>query len=317
MSVVRKEIKNNQSSKYLKIGLAYGIPLLFFTWAFHYINTHPQDFLKLFSLPLTSLLLLVLIQILSVWVSSLFTYVMVKPYGINLNFHEYFGITTIARSLNIILPMKGGAAVRGIYLKKKHGLSFTHFSAIFAGQTLLTLAVASLLGLIGIIWLYSQTGEIDKFGLSTFSFTSLFFFSVIVWSPKLRTYNNKVIQTLKNVLDSWALLRKDRIVIFNIIVISVLNTVLSSVSIALIFHAINTPQPLGTLLFLGGTQDLMYQVSLTPGALGIVEASTVFFGSNISISVSDALLVALVNRTSILLVSGILSPVYFYHLFKK
>ena len=65
------------------------------------LRQHPEDFQKVFSLSLPILALLALSQFLSIWVTSLFTSIMVKPFGVNLRFHEYFGITTIARTLNL------------------------------------------------------------------------------------------------------------------------------------------------------------------------------------------------------------------------
>ena len=317
MSVARGEMNINYSNKHLQIGVAYGIPILFFAWAFHYIATHPHDFVKLFSLSLSLVLLLIFIQLISIWISGLFTLFMVKPYGIELTFHDYFGITVVSRSLNIILPMKGGAAVRGLYLKQQHNLSLTDFSAIFAWQSLLTLFVASLLGLSGLAWLFLQTNEIDRLGLIIFSSAVLIFGVLICWPPTINNTQNEKIKKLQNVLDSWKKLRTNRTVIIKISLLSFINTALSTASIALIFFALDNPQALGAALYLGGNQDVMYHASITPGALGVVEASTVFLSKNISINVSDALLVALINRTLIFSVSGLLTPFYIHRILKK
>jgi uncharacterized membrane protein YbhN (UPF0104 family) len=302
------------TKKLLQYIFSYLIPVLFFAWAIKYITQHPEDFQKVFSLSLPILALLALSQFLSIWVTSLFTSIMAKPFGVNLRFHEYFGITTIARTLNLLLPMKGGAGARALYLKSRHQLPMTAFAAMFAGQTVLTLFIAAVICLLGLAWLYIETGIYDIIGTSFFGSIAFIFGLFVFWSPLLPTSNNRLWNIVKSILDNWHKLRSNRSIVIKVCLISVTNSMLSAFSIGLLFWALHNPQSAGTSLYLGGSQDVMYLASFTPGALGIVEASTVILSNNLSINISDALLIALIIRTMIFLISGLMTPWYIYYL---
>lgn len=295
--------------------IVYLIPVSFFVWTVSYISQHPDDFKKVFSLSLPVITLLLLSQFLSVWLASLFTQIMTKPFGISLRFHEYFGITAISRTLNLLLPMKGGAGARALYLKTHHKLPVTEFAAIFAGQSVLTLFIASITSLCGLAWLYLQTGIYDIIGILLFSSIAAIFGFLVFWSPRLTTTNNHLWNVTKRILDSWHTLRTNRNIVIKVCIISFINVLLSAFSIGLIFWALQNPQPIGTALYLGGSQDVMYLASFTPGSLGVVEAGTIFLSNNLAINISDALLIALINRTILFLISGLMTPWYIYYLF--
>lgn len=239
---------------------------------------------------------------------------MAKPFGVNLHFHEYFGITIIARTLNLLLPMKGGGGVRALYLKTHHQLPVTSFVAMFTGQTVLTMFIAALLCLTGSGWLYLETGKYDTIGTLFFAGVTIVFGVFVFWSPILPASDNRFWTIAKKILDSWHTLRSNRSIVIKISVISCVNVLLSAFSIGLLFWALHNPQSAGVALYLGGNQDVMYLASFTPGALGIVETSTVFLSNNLSINISDALLIALITRTMIFLISGLMTPWYIYSL---
>ncbi len=303
------------AKKLIRCFLIYLIPVLFFAWAAIYITQNPDDFSKVFSLSLPVIALLALSQLLSIWVASLFTPILAKPFGVELRFHEYFGITTIARTLNLLLPMKGGAGVRGLYLKTHHKLPMTDFAAMFTGQTVLTLFIAAVTSLCGLAWLYLQTGISDIIGTLFFGGIALVFGLFVFWSPVLKATNNRLWSIAKHILDSWHTLRTNRSIVVKVCILSFINVLLSAFSIGLLFWALRNPQAIGTALYLGGSQDVMYLASFTPGALGIVETSTVFLSNNLSINISDAVLIALINRTMIFLIAGLMAPWYIHFLF--
>jgi uncharacterized membrane protein YbhN (UPF0104 family) len=242
---------------------------------------------------------------------------MLKPLGIQLRFHEYFGITTIARTLNLILPFKGGAGIRAYYLKVNHNLSVTEFAAMFAGQSVLSLFIAALTSLCGLTALYFETNIYNQISVIFVSTITIVFGFFVFWSPILKPNKNRIWSMIKNILDSWHIMRKNKTIVAKVLVIAFINVLLSSFSIGILFHALSNGQPIGTSIFLGGSQDISYLASFTPGSLGIVEASTLFFSRNLSINLSDALLVALINRTIIFSTSGIIAPFYIYYLLRN
>jgi uncharacterized membrane protein YbhN (UPF0104 family) len=210
--------------------------------------------------------------------------------------------------------MKGGAGVRALYLKTHHKLPIVDFVAIFSGQTVLTMFIASVICLFGLAWLYVETGIYDVIGTAFFGGISVVFGLFVFWSPLLPTSNYRVWNIAKRLLDSWHTLRSDRSIVIRMCLISLTNALLSAFSIGLLFWALNNPQSPGTALYLGGSQDVMYLASFTPGALGIVEASTVFLSHNLSINISDALLITLIIRSVIFLISGLMTPWYIHYL---
>ncbi len=74
--------------------------------------------------------------------------ILLSVFSIRLPFVEWFGLTGTNTMLGYCMPARGGVAVRGLYLKQKHGLSFTLQASLLAGASLVCMFLSSVAALV-------------------------------------------------------------------------------------------------------------------------------------------------------------------------
>ena len=82
--------------------------------------------------------------------------IVAKIFSIELNFDEWFGLSSINTMYNYLLPGKAGLAVRGVYLKKKYNFPYSHSASILAGTYLITLLITSIVATVLGLWFFLQ-----------------------------------------------------------------------------------------------------------------------------------------------------------------
>ena len=111
----------------------------------YYISKHLSDFSELSLInPLWLIPLAVLFLIVS-WTNGIKIKYLAEPFGIKLIFKEHFGLSVVTSFYNMITPFRGGLAAKAVYLKNKHGFSYTNYLATVAGLYVINFFVASIL----------------------------------------------------------------------------------------------------------------------------------------------------------------------------
>jgi len=62
-------------------------------------------------------------------------------------------LAVLGTAINAVVPLHGGAAARGLYLKRRHGLDLTDFAATFLGYNILRLLIAAIAAFAACLWL--------------------------------------------------------------------------------------------------------------------------------------------------------------------
>jgi uncharacterized membrane protein YbhN (UPF0104 family) len=73
--------------------------------------------------------------------------------GRNVGIAESTCLAVLGTAINAIVPLHGGAAARGLYLKRFHNLDLTDFAATFLGYNILRLLVAAIAAFAASLWL--------------------------------------------------------------------------------------------------------------------------------------------------------------------
>ncbi len=247
-----------------------------------------------------------------VFLSSIFS-LCLRAVNIHLPHKVSFIYTSMNTFFNTLVPLKGGIVVRGLYLKRHHDIPWSkYFYSVFAAQVaqlgfILVLTVA----------LYNSSPEMrDIVNVSLFEFkkraSSITGATTYLWSALLvsfalvATFFNalarKFVGKLWSGLKFW--LAQPSLIFWLLLCIALLNLA-TCLRLWVSFSAAGHSLSFSQLAFIYCAIALGLSWNLTPGNIGVREAAIVSLSSLMGIDIQHSLLAAVVDRSSSLLVTGI------------
>ena len=300
----------NYNSKKI-VGTTLLIAILYLL--FKYILKNLNDFQNLQMNNPETILLMALVLLISFFVTSVLHINLLKPFRIKLNKNEAFGLAIITNFYNLKTPLRGGAAARAIYLKKKHDFPYVHFLATLSAIYILIFLVSSLTGIFSMLTLTEKNYPI----LLVLSIFTISLLSIIIFSPRIKENGNKWLDRFIKVINGWHLIKNNKKIIIITIIISLVQVFLAAINNLIVYQIFNIEISLAMALFIASIGNLSIIISLTPGNLGIGDAISVFIANIIGIPLTEAIAANILLRTVNLAVILILGPIYSYKLIKK
>ena len=285
----------------------------------YYLTTHISDFKQLFSLSIGSLwliVILVLILLFNFLITGMLNNELMKPFGVSLKPKEYFGLSIVTNFYNYITPFRGGMIARAAYLKKKHNFAIVNFLATLSAVYVLVFLIASLLGLISMLFIKISYNLFNLPVFILFLGIFLFMFLIIILSPKIPESKNKWLNRFIKVINGWHLIKNNKRVIFIVSIITLIQLALGAISSILTYRIIGLDLSFSKALFLSAIGNLSILVSITPGNLGVGDAIAVFSASLIGITLTQAVAATILGRAIGLITIFILGPIFSYILLK-
>lgn len=278
------------------------ILLAFFAWAGWYGYRHWQELSALGDVPWWVVMTLCAATAGTVVCNGLYIKFVLSAFGIDLPAKEWIALTVATSLLNFISPMRGGSAMRAVYLKARYRFSFTDFVSSLGAMYLMYAAVHAFLGLCGSALLW-QTDNRPPLALTAF-FAAVAVASVLlmvapIHVPQWSTFG---LRHLVRVLEGWALLRRSPRVFAALLVVTVAYALLSVLQFKIAFAGIDVSAHWGSALFYTAGQGLALLITITPGALGIAEWTGVYLGAMLSFTPAQVLMVQLLVRASYIFV---------------
>ncbi len=292
----------------LKKILSAAIILFFGVWVTRYVLLHHEDFRRLAHIGLIHVVLLALINIVLLFNNGYFLKECLTAFCVRISFLEYFSISNFSTFLNYVVPFRGGLGFRALYLKKKHGLDFGKFATIIAGTVVVYAFIISVLGLLCVVIVWVRFNLLDYISLIGFlilcaCLSCAVFFPLTAYLTK-HQWLNKILQ----VVTDWDCMRKDRRLLRRLSLVALNNSVFAALLSWVAFDAIGRDLDFFIVLYITTVSGLAALIGITPGAIGILEATMLFIGNQLGVSSSDILMVALINRASAVIVTAALVP---------
>jgi uncharacterized membrane protein YbhN (UPF0104 family) len=199
--------------------------------------------------------------------------------------------------------MQGGAVIRSVYLKKTYQFSYTYFVSTLYGNYIIIFGVNALFALISLlmIWIFYNTVPFvlfGFFGLLLFSMIALVFVKIKFNLEKIKIFKlaRKFLNILNNILEGWEIIAKDKKLLMNLVMITVGNFILMTITFAIQFSTLDIQSNLLTILLYNCLSGVSLLISLTPGALGVREG-IFFLNSNVlEITNEQIMQLALLDR---------------------
>lgn len=286
-----------------------------FIW---YFFSHIKDFSLLLNINPVFVVLLIIIDILAIIVNGIFMKWSISLFGKNIKFGESVRVSLISAAGNFFAPAGSGLGFRAIYLKKRHGLSYSNYLSIIFCNYVIVFFVSSLLGLISLYILrgYASPG----FMVLTLFFLALLVASFSAFFIRVKTNSQggihkikllkRPVEILQQMAKGWSLILANKKAAMKLVMLVVFITGL------MIFGTYSNISALGlrlspaSLLLFSILGSLSLFINITPGNLGVKEAVYITFSAVIGLTTPQILSIALVDRAIMFIVLFLLWLIY-------
>ena len=234
--------------------------------------------------------------------SGLFTKWSIELFTRKISLGEGIYVAVLSSVANFLGPVLGGAGLRGVYLKQKHGLTYSQFASTLMGYYIILFIFNSIVSLIALAFVpaSSQTRLLMVF----FSiWLVLMLVLAIVRLPRRignRNYKsriiNYVIKVIQDVEKGWRRILGDRKLMVRLMLVALLSYSGSLIMISAEFLALGIQFSVPTLLLYTSFITATILVSFTPGALGIREALLLITQATLAITLMDVISLSLLDR---------------------
>ena len=243
--------------------VSFGLLIILVVAASKYV-----DLSLLLDAELTTLLELVIIVMAIIFLRAHMIKVSLVSHGIALRFIEWFGLNVYSSLLNLALPLRAGLSIRGVYLKKVHGLLYAEFAGLQAGVSFLQLVFISLCGASFLFFIGLRMDSVVVTSLVLVLLLTIgAMFVVIRRLNEDRPYQRAVLTAYRSFIS----LAHHPKVLLKLLLDNSLLVVCSGLAFYLVLSDMGHEISLLSALFTVVAITLINVVNLTPGNLGVQE----------------------------------------------
>lgn len=295
--------------KYLKIVITIGI-LGYFVY---YFFNNQSDLFAVLQISPKFLVSIFILFTFTIFINGIFIKVILNSFNKHLPVIESLYISVISSLGNYFLPMRGGAAIRSVYLKNKYGFSYSHFVSTLYGNYIIVFLVNSFVGLLSLA-LIDIKYSISSLPLYLFFgglFVTMLALSLIKFPlEKIKEPRNRfiarVVGIIKNILNGWNIIVIDKRLLLSLIGLTLANLAISSALFYFQFRALGINTSLLNVILYNCLSGVSLLVSITPGSLGIREGIFSITSDILGISNEQIMQLALLDRGMVVMVLIIL-----------
>lgn len=285
--------------KYIKVLITIAI-LIFFVY---YFIENQEDFLLVLSTPVKYLIMIAIPFGILVLLDGVFIKVILKTFNQSISVLESFYVSNISYLGNYFLPMRGGAVIRSVYLKKNFNFPYTYFVSTLYGFYIIVFLVNSFLGLVALLVIQFKYGVVS---IPLYVFFGLLFLLMLLLSLfKFPTEKinqgryrivNKVLKIIKDIFNGWNIIISNKQLLISLILITIAKFVVSAFLFFIEFTALGIESNFVNVLLYNCLSGVSLLVSLTPGSLGVREGIFVITSDILGISNEQVMQLALLDR---------------------
>lgn len=295
------------------------LALICFIGIFYYLfKKYHFSFHELFKVPISIMLLMVALVLLTFLVRGLIIKSLVKMFDVKLSFYEWYGLSIFRKYLNY-LPLKSGTIAKGLYLKRCHNLPLALFISVLGGFFILFLLSNGVLGII--CWsIGGKQGTNLEFvvplAFAVFILVGLVF--MFYSPPELSRRRGFFLTHLDRMYKGWRLIREDRNTVATVTFLSLMTTVIYSLKLLVLFRWQSVQVSFSQAIMISVLTNLVtIFINVTPSALGIKEAVLIYTSSLMGVGIEACLYVAAIDRIIAMMVTVVLGPMASYLFGKK
>lgn len=230
----------------------------------------------------------------------------VKIQAIDVPIGESTALTAANTMANYYLPVRGGMVVRAAYMKRVYAFPLARYGALTISITGLTILVAALIGVVGVVISASTGNDVNQRALLTFAGIGIAVVGGVVTAVALAGLAQgdgrfaETVRSFRAGMAMWAEAR-GRLGIFLIWTVALFAA--QGFRLWLAFRVVGVSVDLSGMMIIQATAAMAFVLALTPGNVGIREGAVVFSASLLNIDPDLALLASLIDRGAALIVT--------------
>ena len=237
-----------------------------------YIIKNESSFRKILTVSFSNVSVFIVLQLALQIINSVVLLIYFKSFSKKISFFDSFGLNIITTFFNNIF-VKGGPLVKGYFLKKIHGLSYSNFIFTVASFMLVELMAAGFLG-IAIVWYVWLTRAYFNIGVFVF-FAGVIALSMFIagfpFSKFFKNEHNWVQRKLLHLSFSWQEINRNKPVMAQLLVLSFLSFFIFALRLQYGFTILGYSIDFVDCLLISIVGILSNFFAITPAGLGIRE----------------------------------------------
>jgi uncharacterized membrane protein YbhN (UPF0104 family) len=281
----------------------------------YYCYLHKDDFEVLFELNTIDVVLFSICIVASSFFNAAQNAVLIRSLGIPFSNLESFGLSNISALTNLVLP-QGVTVTKAVYLKHRHGVSYSKFSALFLGLFIIFLLIGALLMAITNMLAMMQGIKVPEIlwggSLLAGATTLLFFFDV---PREYFTKFGKIGVLVENFSEGWNRIRTNKACLIKACVWQVAIFVSSGIAVTFAYHSvgieINPVLGISLAVFIAFSN----LIAIVPGNFGIQETVYGYLTYLSGLMFVQGLVISMMMRAVGLLMIFMIAPISWYFLF--
>ncbi len=294
-----------KTSRRLSIFLTAGVLLLFVA----YFLDNKSQFKPLLDINVVLLVAIGIFDILMILANGLFTKFVLEPFKKHISLRESFYVSLISSVGNFFAPVGAGFGFRAVYLKRRHGLSYSHYISTLTGNYIIVFFVNSLAGLSALFLLKDRFNS--QYLVLVVAFAAVFVFSLflglvklprIKWGAKKPGILGQITRNLHAATEGWSQIVSNKKLLVRLTALVILNLLLTMAATFAVIKSLHFSVGITPLLLFSVLGSLSLFINITPANLGIKEAIYLFSSGILGFSTAQILSIALVDRGVVFLV---------------
>jgi uncharacterized membrane protein YbhN (UPF0104 family) len=259
-------------------------------------------------------------------------WVMTRRVGRNVRLAESTWLAVMTSAINSVVPLHAGAAARAVYLKRRHDLDLSAFTATFLGYNLLRLFAASVAACAAGGWLLLSRDNggpalrgPSSAALSTSGLEGLLFIAGALalaaigaclvrpawlgWLGFRSLEQHPLLRPLFRFQAGWHELMRCPRFLLKVLALVILQITAELVVVWAAWGAVGVQLSAAAVALVTSFGILAALTGLTPGGLGLVELVSVAVGAAVAVEPTHGIAAGLVARGVSLAVLAVVAPV--------
>lgn len=291
------------------------LTILLFVFIGYYCYLNRDEFEVLFKLNKIDLVLFSIFMVTSSFFNAAQNAVLIRSLGVPFSDLESFGLSNISALTNLIVP-QGVTLTKAVYLKHRHGVSYSKFSALFLGLLVIFLLIGALLMAITNTLAMTQGIEVPEIlwgaaflGGAT---TLLFFFDF----PKDSfTKFGKVGTLIEQFSDGWNRIRTDKVCLIKACLWQIAIFMSSGIAVTYAYRSVGIHISPVLGISLAVFISFSNLIAIVPGNFGIQETIYGYLTYLSGLMFVQGLVISMMIRAIGLLITLVIAPISWYFLF--
>jgi uncharacterized membrane protein YbhN (UPF0104 family) len=227
---------------------------------------------------------------------------------------ESTGLAILTTAVNTLVPFQGGAWVRAVYLKQRHGFDYSSFLATLFGYQVLRILVCAVAAAAAVSWMVVGEHREGQSLLLAGVLLCLGLSGAACCLPRVPARGRWLIDHMASFTQGWHTLRAEPRFLATLVALVALQLAAEVLSFWAACATIGVRLSIAEAVAVGTLSTLVTVLGLTPSGLGLYEAMAAFVSSLVALNPVHSVMAALVSRFVLVGVLAVLTPPAIYAL---